>query len=178
MSHQNDTLKASLCNFYQNFNIHTLRCHFYISMMNKSIGQLHRHNYFLDQATHAFSMCTQIFYWMIRNGSVLRKEQIILFVSYRDFTVELSGKIEYSARERDRGISCHLYLTHRLLTPMTTFQKGKNIILSLWNFHLCRFSCTLSLDFITLFFLRRGHFLKYSPSRQTPRFFMSLKSSR
>ena len=42
-------------------------------------------------------------------------------------------------------------LTHRLLKPMTTFQKGKNIILSRWIIHLCRFSCTLSLKIKEIF---------------------------
>ena len=68
------TLKASVCNFYQNFNIHTLRCDFL---------------YINDP-------------WS--------------FISYT--------QIAY---------------THENIS------KGEKIILSRWIFHLCRFSCTLSL---------------------------------
>ena len=39
-------------------------------------------------------------------------------------------------------------LTHRLLTPMTAFPKGKKVILCRWIFNLCRFSCTLSLKIL------------------------------
>ena len=53
------------------------------------------------------------------------------------------GSFDVSNIKRSIGllnISCHLYLTHRLLTPMITFQKGKKIILSRWIFNPCRFS--------------------------------------
>ena len=63
------TVKASFCNFYQNFIIHTLRCDL-----------------------------------------------------------------------------LYIHDEHRLLTPMTTFPKGKKVILSRWIFNLCRFSCKLSLN--------------------------------